>query len=158
MEDGQRVNKAVGRREAPAVDQGQGVRRQIFMRQHGALRAAGRAGRVEDGREIVGRARDRLEVGGRCRDPLGERSVTRYAEAHDSGETEFLREPANVMERVLLAYGQRRLRIAQKIFKLGKRIGGVQRQQRGPRAEACERKDDHVGGLLVPAPRPCRRL
>ncbi len=43
VKDGQRVNEPIGGGKTPAVDKGKGVRRQILVGQHRALRAAGRA-------------------------------------------------------------------------------------------------------------------
>ncbi len=46
VEDRQRVQQDVICREAPFPDQGQGIRKQIVLGQHGALGTAGRSGGV----------------------------------------------------------------------------------------------------------------
>ena len=81
MEDGQRVDQPVGLAEAPDVDKRQRVRRQVLVRQHGALRAPRRPRGIEDRRQIVFFARDRVEVGRRAGDGLRERPVLRDPEA-----------------------------------------------------------------------------
>ena len=62
MEDRQRVQQDVVGREAPCLDQRTGVRQQVAVRQHGAFRAAGRPGGVEERGKIVRTARDGREV------------------------------------------------------------------------------------------------
>ena len=56
-----------------------------------------------------------------------------------------MRERANRLERVGAAEGQRRLGVAEEIFELGERIGGVQRQQNRAGAKASQREHDCVG-------------
>ena len=148
MKNRQRVDEPVGVREAPAVDQRQRVRRQIFVRQHRALGAAGRARGVEDRRQIVGSARDRLERRGRRGDLLGEGSISRDAEALDRGQAELRCERSQGSEPIGPAERQRGLGVAEEIFELGERIGGVQRQKHGAGAKAGERDHDRVGGFL----------
>ena len=64
VEDRQGVQQHVVAREAPGFDQCFGVRQQIVVGQHGALRAPRRAGRVEQCREIIGAAgRRRIAAG-----------------------------------------------------------------------------------------------
>ena len=128
------------------------------MRQHRAFRAAGRAGRVEDRREILGRARDRLEPGGRSGDPLCEGSVARRAEALHRSQSEPVGERAHGVQGLGPAHRQRRLRIAQEIFELGQRIGGVQRQQRSAGAQARKREHDRVGRFVDLRRDPVARL
>ncbi len=53
VENGQGVDEPVGGGEPPAFDEGQRVRRKVLVRQHRAFRSAGRAGGVEDRRQVV---------------------------------------------------------------------------------------------------------
>ena len=62
VENGQGVDEPVGGGEPPAFDEGQRVRRKVLVRQHRAFRSAGRAGRVEDRRQIVFRPRNGCEL------------------------------------------------------------------------------------------------
>ena len=113
------------------------------MREHRALRAARRAGRVEDGGEIVARARDLRQFARaslrrarqRCprrgrRDFRLRAAPSRSASARTSSSS---RGPA---ER------QRRAGVVKEIFELGQRIGGVERQQRRAGAKTGEREHD----------------
>ena len=52
VEQRQEVQQHVIRREAPAILEGQGIRGQIAVREHGSLRAPGRARGVDDRREV----------------------------------------------------------------------------------------------------------
>ena len=95
VEDGQRVNEPVGGRKPPAVDEGEGVRREVPVGQHRAFRAAGGAGGVKDRRQIVRRAGSRLEFRRCGGDLLGEGAVAGDAEALDGDEAEPVRKLPN---------------------------------------------------------------
>ena len=148
MKNRQRVNEPVRGTEAPALDKGQRVRRQVLMRQHRPFRAAGRARGVEDRRQIVACARDRLERGRRGGDSPGEGSIALHAEAFDPRQAELQRERPDRLELIGAAENERGLGVAEEIFEFGKRIGGVQRQEDRAGAKARERDHDHVGRFV----------
>ena len=120
------------------------------MRQHRALRAARRARSVEDGGEIVGRARRPAAVRSR-------RARSRSAKLPSPCARRGFRPPRRPSSRAERAHRlehrgpaerQRRAGVGEEIFEFGQRIGGVQRQQRGPGAKTGERQHDGVGRFV----------
>ena len=83
--DRQRVDQHVVVGEAPVVDQRERVRREIVVRQHRALGAAGGARRVEDRGEIVVGARDRCEFRSALGGGVGQRALAVGAQRLDLG-------------------------------------------------------------------------
>ena len=128
------------------------------MGEHRALRAARRARSVEDGREIVGRARDRRQFAPRRRDRLGEPAVAARAETFDRRQGQLGSERAHRLEARGAAQRQRRPGVGEEIFEFGQGIGGIERQQRRPRAETRQRQHDRVGRFVDLRGDPVARL
>ena len=145
MEDRQRVDEDVVGAEAPQLGQRPRVGGEIVVGQHRALRAPGGARGVEDGGEIVGAARDRRRFVRRGGD-LVRRSRRRASSrgCRPPRARAWRRARASDVERLRAADRQRRRGVGEKIFELGERIGGVERQQRRPRLEAGERQRDAI--------------
>ena len=76
-------------------------------------------------------------------------AVAPRPEAFDRVEAELGGERARRRQRFRPADRQRRRGVGEKIFELGERIGGVERQQRRPRLEAGERQHDASGDLSI---------
>ena len=74
------VQQHVVRRETPERANRLQVARQVAVREHRALRLAGRAGGVEQQGEVVGRARMRRDSRGKIAGDLHERAVARGVE------------------------------------------------------------------------------
>ena len=98
------------------LDQRQRVGRQIAMREHGALRAPGRARRVDDCRKIVGTRYDRVEDLRRISGSIEELPALRIEGQHDRRarerrhQAEGLR-PANNYARRCIGEEVRELRL-----------------------------------------------
>ena len=114
------------------------------MRQHRAFRAASSARGVENRSQITARPTRCFEFGGRGGDRRRECPITLDSETFDGPQVERLRKRANRLEPVGTAKGERRFGVAKKIFELGERVGGVQRQQNRARSKASEHDNDHV--------------
>src|SRR3546814_4305364 len=122
MENRQCMYKAVAPIEAPVFPQRGRVRQEIVMRQHGALRTARRAGRIEDRRQVVGSARYILELPGFALRHVEKRSAAAIVQRLDEGAIST----GNGCKRFLrgrTAHDQTRLRITDEILEVGKRIG-----------------------------------
>src|SRR5262245_59367624 len=79
MEDRQRMDQDILTRELPALHESPGVRGEVLVAEHGALRAPSRAGRVEQRCKIVWPARHVAETAFRAACQLRERSVALLA-------------------------------------------------------------------------------
>ncbi len=147
VEDREGVDQPVVGREAPILAKRGGVRQEVVMRQHRALGPAGRAGRVEDGGEVIRTAIGVGEIRRLAPGKVDQRAATLLVERFDLGAAigGMLRNP------LLRAWGaddKPRLGIAEEIVQLGKRIGRVERKIDGARAKTGEIEHQRLGALL----------
>ena len=132
---------------APGLAQRLGVRNEIAVGQHRALRAPGGAGGVEQGGEIVGVARDGLEGVGLAARRLGQASpaigVEREHACPGRGRDRL---EALVARRVADEDGG--LGVAEEVLDLGRRVAGVERQEDPARPHRGEVEHDRLDRLL----------
>ncbi len=129
MKDRQGMQQHVIGREVPVVDQHLGIRGEVAVAQHRALRPPGRAGSVEDRGEVFGAPR---HIGELRRQPgrLGRQAAVALLpqRAADAGA-----QPRHQRRHRLAvlrpADNQPRFGIADEVLDLGQRIGGVERQE-----------------------------
>ena len=143
--DRQGVEKHVAGPEAPGIDEREGVRDEVRVGEHRALRAAGRAGRIEDRGEIVGASLNPRKIRRLSLGKLDQRTPPGRVERFDRralGECRDTGSPRRVAD------DQPRFGVADEIGKLGKRVGGVEGQIDRPGAQAGEIEDERLGGLL----------
>ena len=118
------------------------------MRDHGALGAAGGAGRVDQRGEIVGAARDRrpmrLLLGGELRE--GARAVGGHGQ--DGADLVGLGGALDVGDALGCHDDHGRLGVADEIFELGGGVGGVERIEDGADLQGGE-VQEHVGQRLL---------
>ena len=138
VENRQRVQKHVVAGEAPRFHKRLGVRKKIVMRQHGALRTAGRAGGVKESSEIVRPAlgRDeRIVLAGR---EVGQRAGP-VAVQSQQRRPRFRRDRRKRPRAAAVADQQPGPGIGDEIVDFGRCIGGVERQEGGA--------GGHAGGI-----------
>ena len=97
------------------------------VRDHRALRTARRAGRVEQGRQIIDAARYGAVLAAPGRGEIGERAGAVGFEQQRRADPVLLRERRQLREARALAHQQRRLRIAEKVVELGGRVARIER-------------------------------
>ena len=152
------MQQHVGGGERPSLDQRMRIRREVGVREHRALRTAGGAGGVKDGGEVVRGAWNVVEG---VRLPGGERhqaAIARRPECAAVGNAGACAKggPGGFVLRA--AYEQRGLRVFQEIVEFGLGVCGVERQIRGPGAQAREIEKQHLGGLIGLNGNPVARL
>ena len=141
------------------LDQRQRVRRQILVGQHRALGAAGGAGGVEDRGEIVGARAGPSRIPSAAAAIFSAKVPSRATpRLSAAGRPSFLASSRVGDSRSGRQRVKRGLGVAEEIFELGERIGGVQRQQRRPRPQAGEHQHDRVGRLVDLRRHPVARL
>ena len=143
VEDRQGVEEDVAVGEAPGRDQHLGVRDEVVVGQHRALRAPGGARRVEDRGEVVGPAVDRGERGRGIADAVGERAVALSVEGLEAG-----RQRREAFGAARIADEQRRARILDEVRDLVRGIGGVERQEDDAGSEGGEVEGEGLRCLL----------
>jgi hypothetical protein len=148
VEERQRVQQHVVRREAPGLDEREPVRREVAVREHRALRAARRAGRVDDHGEVVA-ARIGNRVHGRFRrSGVRERAVAGGIERQDRADLRLAR--ARIERRAAFrpAHEHGRLGVTEEVRDLGGLIRGVERQVDEAAAQTREIQRERRGTLL----------
>ena len=128
----QGVQQHVPPREAPGIDEGQCVARQVAVGEHCTFRATGRARGVNDRRQVVRPGNDGIESLGRGACELEQGSFV----AGKSQDGRLGPECGDGGEILRAADYDARLGIAEKIRQLAFLIGGVQRQIDEARAQA----------------------
>ena len=149
MKNRQRVNEPVRGSEAPAVDQRQRVRRRDF-RASASPPSSGRScprcrGSRPDRRSRAGPSRTRAARRRFASAKVPSRLTPRLS---TRGRPSFRASVRTGVEPVGPAEDERGLGVAEEIFELGQRIGGVQRQQDRAGAKAGQRDHNHVGRFL----------
>ena len=142
MIDRQSVDEDIAIAEMPGVDESEGVAGEIGMAQHGALGAAGRARRIENGREIVPAELRIGEVPGLCPGLLHECPVALDAQRKDVSHLVALAQIRHGVEPIRHGDYGRGLGIADEIIHFRQRIGGVERQIDGAEPGAGQIKRD----------------
>ena len=142
VKDGQRMQKHILGPEPPEIGEHLGVRQKVALRQHRPLRAPRGARGIEKRREIIRVPRDGREGRGHRGRGLGQAAPARGI------EREHLRACRGRMGRDRLGPGgvddhDARRGVGDEIARLGRRIGGVERQEHRPRRErrAIEREE-----------------
>ncbi len=147
MEDRQDMEQHVVAGKAPGFDQGLSVGGEVFVRQHGAFGAAGRAGCVKDCRQIVGCRRDigKIRVGS-----VGaslQAAVAVGAESFDPQIAHCRQRRRQAIAGGRVADQQARFGVVGEIGDLCRHIGRVERQIDRPGAQAGEIEHQAVDGL-----------
>ena len=132
--DGQDVQQYIPRGEMPGLDQGIGIGTQVAVRQHRSLGPPGRAGGVEDYREITFGAGNSVELGIRGTEPLRKGTATTCIQSQDFPTAGFCDRPYRCF-RDGIGYHHAWSGIADEEFHLHCRVCGVQRQEH-PRPSA----------------------
>ena len=118
------------------------------MAQHRALRAAGRARRVENRGEIVRPARGVGEGRRRAGEMFGQRAVALHAERDHMRDAGLFGDGRELFARRGIAHEDARLGVAEEIGDLRWRIGGVERQENGAGAHAAEIEQNRLGRFV----------
>jgi hypothetical protein len=139
------VQQHVVSSEAPSLRKRRRIRGEIAARQHRALRAARRAGGVQQGGERVGPCVERGKIRVRAgRRKLHQRtcaaSVQRFHAAHTDG--------AGAFHRSWWYNRNARLRILEKVVEFGQRVSRVQRHEHRSQPQAGQVQRDGLGGFF----------
>ena len=145
VEDRRGVQQHVVLGEAPILQQGLGVRREVAVGQHGALGAPRRAGGIEDGGQVVDGA---CYIGETRLGPVRRLGEGAGAVGREGREMGNARLAADVVAGRLggrVDDEDTGFRVAQEIGELRPGIAGVEGQERRARPKAAEVEQQRVG-------------
>ena len=132
------MQQDIGVGKAPEGDKGLGVRGKVVAAEHHAFGAARRARGVKDRGQvigIVGRVAEIGGLGGGGGQKVGQRGTARAGRGDGQAA-------------VGVGDGQRGFGIGQEVLRLGQGIGGVDRQEHDPGAQAGQVKGQDLGAFL----------
>ena len=148
VKDGEHVQEHLAFAEAPGFVQHLGIREQVGVGEHRALRLAGGAGGVEERGEVAGLALDGVETIGHRLARLDEGAVVVLAEGERFAGTVPLAQHRESFCRFGSRHHQSWLGIPEKVVQLPFRIRKVERQIDGAHAQAREVEDERPWRLL----------
>ena len=148
VEDGQHVQQHVVGAPAPVLVQHARVGREVAVRQHGALAAAGGAGRVQDGGQVVLPPRHGLETLRQAAGRVQQRAAAVLVQRVDMGAAGLVGGAPDPFAVLAGTHHHGGLGVFQEVLDLGLAVGGVQRQVDQARAQRGQVQQQRLGRLL----------